>query len=203
MRPRAAQIAAVVLAAGRSTRMEPANKLLIEIDGKPMIRRVAEAALGSGADPVVVVTGHESEKIGAALAGLAVTRLYNPDYAAGISTSLRHGLAALSNQVDGAIIILGDMPRVSVHDIDRLIAAFHPLEGRAICLPTWQGKRGNPVLFARRFFPEMQGVSGDIGARALISAYPDLVHEVPMPDDAVLVDFDTQASLDALDAEGH
>ena len=93
------------------------------------------------------------------------------------------------------MVCLGDMPRVSPKAIDRLIAAFNPLEGRAICVPTWQGKRGNPVLFARRFFPEMLEVSGDVGARALIGEHAEVVCEVAMDDDAVLVDVDTPEML--------
>ena len=100
------------------------------------------------------------------------------------------------------IVCLGDMPRVSAAVIDRLIAAFNPLEGRAICVPTWQGKRGNPVLLARRFLPEMQAISGDIGAKALIADYPEAVAEVPMPDDGVLLDIDTPDALTALKSTG-
>jgi len=88
------------------------------------------------------------------------------------------------------------------HLIDRLIAAFDPLEDRAICLPTWWDRRGNPVLFARRFFAEIQAISGDMGARELIGDYPDLVCEVPMPDDAVLTDVDTPEALAALKPAG-
>ncbi len=88
------------------------------------------------------------------------------------------------------------------HLIDRLIAAFDPLEDRAICLLNWWGRRGNPVLFARRFFAEIQAISGDMGARELIGDYPDLVCEVPMPDDAVLTDVDTPEALAALKPAG-
>ena len=196
--PRAPQIAAVVLAAGRSTRMGPVNKLLADVAGAPMVRRVAEAALASRADPVIVVTGHGRDKVEAALAGLGVTTVHNSDYAAGLSTSLHRGLAAVPAEADGVVVCLGDMPRVSPAVIDRLIAAFNPLEGRAICLPTWQGKRGNPVLLARRFFAEIQAVAGDVGAKALIGEYPEAVAEVPMPDDAVLTDIDTPEMLAAL-----
>ncbi len=88
------------------------------------------------------------------------------------------------------------------HLIDRLIAAFDPLEDQAICLRTWWDRRGNPVLFARRFFAEIQAIFGDMGARRLIGDYPDLVCEVPMPDNAVLTDVDTPEALAALKPAG-
>ena len=198
----APRIAALVLAAGRSSRMGTANKLLAQVDGRPMVRRAVDAARASQADPVVVVTGFERDRIETALAGSETALVHNPDYAAGLSTSLRRGVAALPESVDGVVICLGDMPRVSTAVIDRLIAAFDPLEGRAICVSTWQGKRGNPVLIARRFFAEMQTISGDVGAKALIGEYPEAVCEVAMADDGVLCDVDTPEALAAVKSAG-
>jgi molybdenum cofactor cytidylyltransferase len=196
----APRVAALVLAAGRSTRMGPVNKLLAELGGRPMVARVADAARASRADPVIVVTGHERRRVEAALAGLDVTLAHNPDYTAGLSTSLHRGLAALPEDTEGVLVCLGDMPRVTAAVLDQLIAAFDPLEGSAICLPTWQGKRGNPVLFARRYFAEMQTIAGDVGAKALIGEYPEAVCEVAMTDDAVLSDVDTPEGLAALES---
>jgi len=164
----------------------------------PMVVRAVDAALASRARPVVVVLGHEAARVRAALGDRPVTVATNPDYAEGISSSIRHGLAALPHEVDGAVICLGDMPLVSAAVIDRLIAAFNPLESRAICLPTWRGKRGNPVLWARQFFREMGEIAGDVGARHVIGAWPEVVAEVAMQDDAVLVDVDTPEALAAL-----
>ncbi len=203
---RAPRIAAVVLAAGRSTRMGAANKLLAEVGGQPMVRRVLDQVLASQAADVVVVTGHERGRIETALDdptdGGRCRLVHNPDFAAGLSTSLHRGLAALSEDIDGALVCLGDMPEVTAGVIDRLIAAFDPLEGRAICLPTWAGKRGNPALLARRYFAEVQAISGDVGARALIGEYPEAVSEVAMDDLAsgfgVLEDVDTPEDLGAL-----
>jgi molybdenum cofactor cytidylyltransferase len=204
--PRAPRIAALVLAAGQSRRMGPDNKLLAEIDGKPMVVRAAEAALASQAEPVILVTGYERGRVEAALAGLDLGSVHNPDYAQGLSTSLHRGLAALPAGIDGVVVALGDMPRVEAAAIDRLIAAFNPIEGRAICVPTWDGKRGNPVLFASRFLAEMQEIAGDVGARHLIGAYPELVAEVAMDEtDAghgVLIDVDTPEALAALKEAG-
>lgn len=196
--PHVPSIACIILAAGRSRRMGRVNKLLAEIDGKPMVRWAAEAALASSARPVFVVLGHEAAEVRAALAGLAVTFVDNPDYAQGIASSVKRGIAALPASADGAVVCLGDMPRIGARQIDRLIAAYNPVEGRALCIPTWRGKRGNPVLIGKRFFAEMQALTGDVGARPLISQYPELTCEVAMDDDAVLVDIDTPQALAGL-----
>jgi len=196
--PRAPRIAAVVLAAGRSSRMGTENKMLAEVDGKPMAVHAVEAALASQARPVLAVTGHEADAVAAALAALGVRTVHNPDYAHGLSTSLAAGLAALDEEVDGAVVMLADMPRVTAEHVNRLIAAFNPVEGRAICVPTHRGKRGNPVLFASRFFAEMRDVAGDVGARHLIGQHADEVVEVAMPDDAIFVDVDTPEALKAI-----
>ncbi|MPZ12515.1 MAG: NTP transferase domain-containing protein [Kiloniellaceae bacterium] len=196
--PRAPKIAAVVLAAGQSRRMGQVNKLLAPVDGKPMVSHVIESLQASQARPLAVVTGHDYAAVEAVLPKNGFTLTHNPDYASGLSSSLRRGLAALPEDIDGALVCLGDMPRISTAIVNRLIAAFNPVEGRAICVPTWQGKRGNPVLFARRFFAEMQEVAGDTGARALIGEHAEVVCEVPMDDDAVLLDIDTPEALAAL-----
>lgn len=185
------RIAALVLAAGRSLRMGADNKLLMEIEGVPMVARVASAALGSKAGRVVVVTGHEADAIQAALADRDITFVHNPGYADGLATSLATGLKALADHMDGAVICLGDMPRIGATVIDSLIDAFDPAEGRAICLPSYRGRRGNPVLWARRYFAEMQSIEGDTGARGLLRQYENAVHEVPWDDDSVLRDVDT------------
>ena len=197
----APRIGALLLAAGQSRRMGPANKLLAEVGGKAMVARVAENLLASGARPVLAVTGHQHAAVEAALAGLEIRPVHNPDYAQGLSTSLNRGLAALPEDLDGAVVALGDMPRVTPQVIMKLIAAFDPLEGRAICIPTWRGKRGNPVLLARRFFAELQTLSGDVGAKALIAGYPEAVAEVPVDDEGVLLDADTPEALKALERE--
>ncbi len=198
--PRAPQVAGLVLAAGQSRRMGTLNKLLIGIDGKPMIRRVADAVAASQASPLLVVTGHQRKKVEAALAGTEARFIFNPDYAQGLSTSVKRGLAALPPEVDGVVVCLGDMPMVSAAVIDRLIAAFNPIEGRAICVPTRRGKRGNPVLLARRFFADLASLSGDVGARDLVAAHADEVAEVEMESDAVLTDIDTPQALARLAA---
>lgn len=192
---KAPRIAALVLAAGRSSRMGQENKLLIRIDGQHMIARVAGQIVAAGLYPCIVVTGHEAGAIRVALAESNITFTHNPDYAQGLSGSLRTGLKALPRDVDGVLICLGDMPDVRAAHLQKLIAAFDPVEGRAICVPTYQGKRGNPVLFGAQFFAEMMAVAGDTGAKHLIGEHSDLVCEVAMDDAAVLLDLDTPQAM--------
>jgi len=200
--PRSPRIAALVLAAGQSRRMGTLNKLLIEIDGVPMVRGVVEMLRQSRAEPIVVVTGHERERVAAALKDLSVTLVHNPDFAQGLSTSLKVGMGSLGADIDGALICLGDMPRVSATEVDRLIGAFNPVEGRGIVVPTLKGKRGNPVLWSRRFFPEMSQVAGDVGARHLIGTHPEMVAEIEMVGDGVFTDIDTPQALAKLASSG-
>lgn len=199
--PDGRRIAAVILAAGRSTRMGGPNKLLAEISGRPLVRMAAEEALASRAKPVIVVTGHQREKVEAALAGLNVQLVHNPDFADGLSTSVKAGLSAVPHDVDGAIVCLGDMPQVKAALIDQLAAAFDPAKGALVVVPTIDGKRGNPVIWSRRFFHELMSLEGDVGARHVIGRYPEAVAEVAVTDKAAFVDVDTPDALSKVKAE--
>jgi molybdenum cofactor cytidylyltransferase len=192
----ARKIAAIILAAGQSTRMG-SNKLVSDIQGAPLVRRVADAALASAAQPTIVVTGRYDAEVREALHGLPVTILKNQDYTIGLSSSLICGIKAVPEDCDGVIVLLGDMPKVSAELIERLIEAFDPGGGRAICVPTWRGKRGNPVLWARVFFDEIMSLKGDVGAKNLIGQHEEAVCEVEWGDDAPLVDIDTPQALAA------
>jgi len=194
------KIAGLVLAAGRSTRMGGPNKLLEEIGGRPLVRIAADQLIASQARPVIVVTGHQRERVEHALAGLPVTFAHNADFSEGLSTSLKAGIKSVPADVDGAIVTLGDMPQVSAKLIDRLIAAFDPERGALVVVPTLEGKRGNPVLWSRRFFPDLMMIDGDVGARHLIGSYPEAVAEVPVEDAAALTDVDTPEALLAVRA---
>lgn len=191
------RIAVLVLAAGQSRRMGKTNKLLVPVDGKPLLRHTVEAALASRAADVIVVTGHERAAIEALLEGTAARALFNPDFAQGLSTSLKAGIQALPAGTDAAIVCLGDMPEVDAALLDRLIDAFDPAAGRSIVVPTHNGKRGNPVLWASAYFPAMAALEGDVGARHLIGQHGEAVVEVPLEDAASLVDIDTPEALGA------
>jgi molybdenum cofactor cytidylyltransferase len=189
------RVGAIVLAAGRSTRMGGSNKLMAEVGGRPLVRIAAEEALASRARPVIVVTGHQRERMEAALADLDVKYVHNPDFAQGLSTSLKTGLAALPPELNGVIVCLGDMPQVRAAMMDQLIAAFDPQRGALVVVPTIDGERGNPVVWSRRFFPDLMALEGDVGARNLIARYPEAVVEVPLNDKAALIDIDTPEAL--------
>lgn len=192
----APEVAAIVLAAGRSSRMGGPNKLLEIFDGKPLIRRTVEAALASRAGPVIVVTGHMGDRVADALAGLEVVRVDNPAFAEGLSTSLAAGLGAVPATADGAIVLLGDMPAVDAGAIDRLVGAFEPARGALIVRATSGGRRGNPVLWSRRFFADLAAITGDQGGRALFEAVPEAVVDVEIGPAAGL-DVDTPEALAA------
>jgi molybdenum cofactor cytidylyltransferase len=192
--PPGPRIAALLLAAGKSSRMG-SNKMLEEVDGRPMVARTAQRLLASRARPIIAVLGNRADDIDAALGKLPVERVLNPDFADGLSTSLKRGLTALPEDADGVVVCLGDMPLIAGRDLDRLIAAFNPLEGRAIIVPTRRGKRGNPILWSRQFLAEMMALSGDQGARKLVEEHADLVAEVEMDNDAIFIDIDTPQAL--------
>lgn len=189
------RIAAIVLAAGRSSRMAGANKLLESVNGKPMVRAAVEAAVHGNLAPVVVVTGFEPNKVASMLGGLDTLFAHNPNYEQGLSTSLAAGIAAVPEACEGACVLLADMPGVTADHVKRLLAAFDPTAHAAICVPTHQGQRGNPVLFAREFFPAMMSLSGDVGARSIVKENAARVREVAMPDAGVLSDVDTPDEL--------
>jgi len=190
-------VAAIILAAGRSTRMGGPNKLLAELEGKKLVRIATEQALASKASEVIVVTGHQAELVEQALAGLKVKFVRNPDFAGGLASSVKAGIAAVPANADGAIVCLGDMPLIDANLIDRLIGSFAPDRGNLIVVPVADGRRGNPVLWSRRFFAELMTLDGDIGARHLIAKHGEAVAEVPVEGNGAFLDIDTPQALEA------
>lgn len=193
--PEPPRVAAVVLAAGRGRRFGKQSKLLAPFRGRPLVRAAVDSALASQASPVLVVGGHRGDAVEAALAGLPVQVVANPDYDLGMSSSLRVGLLALPEGIDGALVLLGDMPRVTAAHLDRLVAAFTAAGGESVCVPTHGGRRGNPVLWPARYFPRLVAIEGDRGGRALLTELGEAVVEVEMADDGVLIDVDDAAAL--------
>jgi molybdenum cofactor cytidylyltransferase len=187
------KIAAIVLAAGRSSRMAPRNKLLERVDGEAIVALVARTAIASGAKPVVVVTGFEAERVVAALRGLNLTIVHNGAFAEGLSTSLKTGLKALPPNCDGTLILLGDMPKIDSSALDALVAAFATRD--SICVPVHEGQRGNPILWGASYFPEMLAITGDVGAKRLIARHADRVIEVPVASPGIFADVDTPSDL--------
>ena len=192
-------VAAVVLAAGHSSRMG-ANKLLVELAGEPLLRHAVRAAITSRASSVVVVTGNDAERVHAALEGLEVQFVHNPDFATGMASSLRTGIAAVAD-ARAAMICLGDMPKLTAAHLDALLDAFAGADDeRAIIVPTFERKRGNPVIWGRAHFAAIGELGGDVGARSLIERNLADVRLVGLEDAAILVDVDTPDALAAVRA---
>lgn len=186
-------VAALVLAGGASRRMRGADKLLEPVaDGRPALRVAAEAALASQADETVVVLPPARPDRRAALAGLGVAVVEAADAAEGMAASLRAGLGAAAPRADAVVVMLADMPEVGPGEVDRLIAAFDPAEGREICRATAaDGAPGHPVLFGRRFFESLAALTGDRGAREVLRDAAEFVVDVPTAGRAALIDLDT------------
>ena len=172
------------------------TKLVARIDGKPVVRRVVEAALAAKARPVVVVTGYARDSVEAAVADLDVRLSFNPNFASGLASSLKAGLAATPSDAAGALVLLGDMPWIEPRLIDGLIDDFLAREDALAAIPSRQGGRGNPVLLGRGLFEAAMRLTGDEGARGLIGALSasELV-EVETPDTGVTFDIDTPDDL--------
>ena len=189
------KVPVVLLAAGRSSRMGGPNKLLALFNGKPLVRLAAERTLASKADGVVVVTGHQGERVRAALAGLKLGFADNAHFAEGLSTSLKAGVAALGDDAAGMLVVLADMPDVATPDLDRMIDAFRASGGRAVVRASHDGKRGNPVLLPRSLFAAIAHLEGDTGARHLVEAEGLDVVDVEIGA-AAFVDVDTRQALE-------
>jgi molybdenum cofactor cytidylyltransferase len=198
------RVAGLVLAAGRSTRFGGRPKLLVQLEGRPILQHVLDAARIGGLDPVVVVLGDEAEAIEAAMVWAGERRVVNPDPAAGLAVSLRVGLdavAALAPLVGAAVVLLGDQPRTAPSVVAALIAAAEgaPAEAAWFVVPDYAGGGGpNPVLIRREGFDAATSATGDRGIGPLISARPERVFRIPVP--GTNPDIDTPADLERLRA---
>jgi molybdenum cofactor cytidylyltransferase len=195
-------IAGIVLAAGRSSRLGR-NKHLLPLQGEPLLRHTLRRALDSRLDEVMLVLGHEADAVlTEAAAGLPVRAVVNPDYAAGQSTSVRAGLAALAPETEAAVFMLGDQPGIAGETIDALIAAWRE-RGASVVAPRYTDRVGNPVLFDRRVLPELSALTGDRGARPIVEAHRRAGNLllVPVAGPAPR-DVDTDADYAALLTEG-
>lgn len=194
---KAPRIAALILAAGTSTRMG-SNKLLADFDGQAMVARTLSQVKASRVDEIVVVTGHQADEIQKALIGHDVSFVHNGQFADGLSTSLRVGVAAFQGRADAILVCLGDMPLIDPGDINRLIAAFNPAEHRSIVVPVHGRRFGNPVLWGAEHFEALMACEGDRGARGLLERSKNDVVEIEVANQGVLLDADTPEALSAL-----
>ena len=197
--PTKPRIAAVVLAAGQSTRMG-SNKLLAELHGKPLVVQTVAQVQASGVDEVVVVTGHQAAEVRAALAGAGAKFVNNPNYAEGLAASVKAGIAAVQD-FDAAFICLGDMPLIRAADMQRMMAAFDVEEGRTLIAPAQGRKLGNPVLWGQEHFVALTALEGDRGARSLLEAQRDAIVEIAVEHDGIMLDADTPESLEKIRAK--
>ena len=185
-------IHAVLMAAGRSKRMGRNNKLLLDVDGIPLVRKSAINILNSNVAYMTVVTGFDEEKIVDALSGLNVNFVKNVNFREGLSSSLKAGLTNITPSPSAVIICLADMPKIQPEHLNQLIENFDPSKGFEICIPTNKGKRGNPVLIGSRFFPHIFETSGDFGAKHVMMQHPHKIVEVEIGTSDIHLDIDTQ-----------
>ena len=195
-----AEIAAIILAAGKSSRFRgddpnAKTKAVALLDGAPMVRHVAQAAIDAGLKPLVLVTGFNAAEVSAAAQGLAGLQIvHNPDFETGLASSLRAGIAALPAGVAGAIVLLADMPRVSSETISLLVETSNANPDAAAVVPVHAGQWGNPILLGAKLFADVALLQGDSGARKLLANRAD-VALMECGDEAVGIDVDTRDDL--------
>lgn len=189
-------VAAVVLAAGGATRFGKLKQLL-PWEGGTLLSRVVDTALASSARPVVVVLGAQAEECRIALGERPVQVVINPAWAQGQSTSVQAALAALPPHIDAALFLLADQPAVQRDTLEQLIARYRATRALLVW-PEWNGRRGNPVLFDRRLFPELMALRGDVGGRVVLQAHVAEAERVPVSDAGILIDIDTPNDYDRI-----
>ena len=189
------RVAAIVLAAGESRRMGESNKLLIDYRGKPLLHWVLDALRPCELFQTVVVTGHEAEALRASLAGRALEFAHAPDYAGGMSASIRVGVAALRPECDAVFICVGDTPGVRSDDIRALLDAYEQGDADSVLAPFFEGRRGHPVLWPRRYFERLSALRGDQGARSVLEDPQVQCVAVPVDHSGVVRDVDRPEDL--------
>jgi molybdenum cofactor cytidylyltransferase len=195
MRTAAPRVGAIVLAAGSSTRMGR-NKLLLPLGGQPLVRRAAAAAAGAGLDPVIVVVGHDADRVREALAGLPCASVLNRDHAGGIRLSLQAGLRALPAEVSAAVVVLADMPFVTAAMIRSVVEAY--LQGTPPLVVSRYGSViAPPTLYDRSLFPELLGLTGEGAGKPVVLRHQDEARIVSWPEEA-LADVDVPEDYERL-----
>jgi len=191
------RVGGVVLAAGQSTRMGT-NKMLLELGGRTLVRRAVSTALSAGLDPVLVVVGHESERVQAELTDLACGSVLNPEYASGMNTSLRSGIQALPGDVAGAMVVLGDMPLVDAPMLRALVTAFRR-SGAPLAVSTYGDVVAPPILYGRELFAELRALEAQACGKSVIKRHRGEAAEVAWPRE-ILTDLDSPADVQRIRA---
>ena len=187
-------ISAVILAAGESRRMGKQNKLLLPVDGEALLVKLVKSICDSDVGQVLVVIGHEAEKIRRELKNFPLSFVINPNFSEGMTTSIKYGVMEVSPDCDGLLICLADMPFINTSEINKLIHAYTQNrinEKRLIVIPVYQGHRGNPVLFSTEFREDILEHKMEYGCKGVIMKNFESVKEIEMDDDSMLLDVDT------------
>ena len=184
-------ISAILLAAGESKRMGRPKQLL-EWRGKTLLQHSLESLCNSAADEIILVLGHEADRIRRTLSALPIKIVINPDYRQGMASSLRHGLLAMDRSSEAFLVLLADQPGIGPEIINRLISAFRQADPRGgIVRPVYRGRPGHPVLIGTQYLQEALQLRGDVGARRIPMNHPGDILEIAVDQDAVLKDLDT------------
>jgi molybdenum cofactor cytidylyltransferase len=197
------RVGAIILAAGKSTRMgEP--KQLLRLSESTVLGETIENIRRTGLDEIILVLGSFAETIqgqfpASAFEGLTV--VVNQFYNHGMASSLQKGLSALHPQIDAALIVLADQPFIRPETFGQIVDQYR-LSNAQIVIPTYKGSRGNPVLLDRSVFPEIMALSGDIGCRAIFESYPNGIVKVEVDDVGILLDIDNKADYERLQRFG-
>ncbi len=191
-------ITIIVLAAGKSTRMEGRNKLLAEIEGKPMIRRVVEAALDSKVDETIVVLGWDESRVRQALTDLPCRLIVNREFEKGQSSSLKAGLNEVAPETKAVLILPGDMAKIDSQSIDKVVNAYI-LDGGTILVAAHNGRYGHPILIDKRLFNDITQITEEThGLKSVIKKHENEIRLVEVDTDIVLRDVDTPEDLQRL-----
>lgn len=185
------KVSAIVLAAGESKRMAGRNKLLLPLGGKTIIECTVDAILAARVDDVIVVLGHEAAAIQKVLHKRSLRFTLNPNYRGGMASSIQAGVAALAPPTQTVMIALADQPLITTAEINFLIAELARATEKSIGVPTFNGQRGNPVLFDLRYREELLALQGEVGGKSILARHPEAVLEVALPAENILVDADT------------
>lgn len=186
----------LILAAGASARMRGRDKLVEPVAGQPLLRRIATAAMATG-QPVLVTLPPGAVLRRAALSGLGVTTVTVDDATSGMAASIRAGVAALPGHATALLVMLADMPEIGTDDITALLDAHDGNPGAPILrAAATGGEPGHPVLFPSRFFRQLRSLTGDTGARTILSDPSVPVHLIPLPGRRAVTDLDTPEDWD-------
>ena len=183
-------ISAILLAAGKSKRMNGENKLIKKIQGIPVIKHSVKNILASSIDELILVLGHQNEIIGKIIdKDKKIKFVFNKDFRNGMSSSIKTGLNHLSAKTEAFFICMGDMPMVNKNIFNLLINSKN---NTSIIVPTYKSKQGNPILFPKSFKKKIMTIKGDVGAKKIVELNKDKILKIKTDDQSIIKNFNTQ-----------